>query len=123
MVVIKKQSRGFLRYEMFKRLNTGGSNLEPQEIRNCSARMVGEHGVHFYAFLVEMASMTPFKECAAYSRSARRALRGAGVRVNRELPQLSSSSKTATASSCITRIAACSNGSYSVRFLMVIVSP
>jgi len=33
-VIIKRQSKGFLRYEMFKRLNTGGSNLEPQEIRN-----------------------------------------------------------------------------------------
>lgn len=66
MVVIKKQSRGFLRYEMFKRLNTGGSNLEPQEIRNCSARMVGEQGVKFYAFLVEMANFAAFKECAAY---------------------------------------------------------
>jgi len=66
MVVIKKQSRGFLRYEMFKRLNTGGSNLEPQEIRNCSARMVGEQGVTFYAFLVELANIDPFAECAAF---------------------------------------------------------
>lgn len=66
MVVIKKQSRGFLRYEMFKRLNTGGSNLEPQEIRNCSARMVGDRGVEFYGFIVELANFAPFKECAAY---------------------------------------------------------
>lgn len=66
MVVIKKQSRGFLRYEMFKRLNTGGSNLEPQEIRNCSARMVGEKGVEFYSFLVELANTNAFKACAEH---------------------------------------------------------
>src|SRR5690606_10437170 len=39
VVVIKRQSRSFLRYEMFKRLNTGGANLSAQEIRNCSSRM------------------------------------------------------------------------------------
>ena len=39
-VIIKKQSQGFLKYEMFKRLNTGGSILSSQEIRNCSLRML-----------------------------------------------------------------------------------
>jgi len=65
-VVIKKQSRGFLRYEMFKRLNTGGSNLEPQEIRNCSARMLGEVGVEFYNFLVRLSQNEDFSACAEY---------------------------------------------------------
>lgn len=62
-VLIKRQSKSFLRYEMFKRLNTGGSGLEPQEIRNCSARMLGENGIQFYAFLKEKASYAPFKNC------------------------------------------------------------
>jgi hypothetical protein len=66
-VVIKKQSQGFLRYEMFKRLNTGGANLEPQEIRNCSARMVGEVGINFYNFLVELSeSQNFFALCTEY---------------------------------------------------------
>jgi hypothetical protein len=65
-VVIKKQSKGFLRYEMFKRLNTGGSNLEPQEIRNCSARMLGDVGVEFYSFLVKMTQNKDFSACAEY---------------------------------------------------------
>lgn len=65
-VVIKKQSRGFLKYEMFKRLNTGGSNLEPQEIRNCSARMLGDEGVRFYSFLVKQSNNEDFAACADY---------------------------------------------------------
>ncbi|MFB2917182.1 DUF262 domain-containing protein [Aerosakkonema funiforme] len=62
-VIIKRQSESFLRYEMFKRLNTGGAFLEPQEIRNCSARMVGESGIKFYAFIQQKASYPAFTNC------------------------------------------------------------
>lgn len=62
-VVIKRQSKSFLRYEMFKRLNTGGEILAPQEIRNCSARMVGENGINFYEFLRQQASHPAFINC------------------------------------------------------------
>jgi hypothetical protein len=62
-VIIKKQSKSFLRYEMFKRLNTGGSILAPQEIRNCSSRMVGEKGIQFYTFLQKMANHPAFVIC------------------------------------------------------------
>ncbi|MBL8329893.1 MAG: DUF262 domain-containing protein [Rubrivivax sp.] len=65
-VVIKKQSKGFLRYEMFKRLNTGGANLEPQEIRNCSSRMLGERGIAFYNTLVKLSQQDDFAACADY---------------------------------------------------------
>ncbi len=65
-VIIKRQSKGFLRHEMFKRLNTGGSNPGPQEIRNCSARMVGEEGIQFYAFLVKLTQDADFAACAEY---------------------------------------------------------
>jgi hypothetical protein len=60
-IVIKRQSKSFLRYEMFKRLNTGGALLSPQEIRNCSARMLGNQGAAFYAFLKELADLPAFK--------------------------------------------------------------
>jgi len=59
-VVIKRQSKYFLRYEMFKRLNTGGSLLSPQEIRNCSARMLDERGAEFYSFIQTLAKLDFF---------------------------------------------------------------
>ncbi|MGB7443017.1 MAG: DUF262 domain-containing protein [Coleofasciculaceae cyanobacterium] len=62
-VVIKRQSKSMLRYAMFKRLNTGGAILDPQEIRNCSARMVGENGIRFYSFIQEKASHPAFMNC------------------------------------------------------------
>ena len=60
-VIIKRQSRGFLRYEMFKRLNTGGSELSEQEIRNCSARIFGAAGVQFYEFLMRLSQQPAFE--------------------------------------------------------------
>jgi hypothetical protein len=62
-IIIKRQSKSFLKYEMFKRLNTGGSLLSPQEIRNCSVRMLGTDGTQFYQFLQELAQKEHFLEC------------------------------------------------------------
>jgi hypothetical protein len=62
-IVIKRQSSSMLRYEMFKRLNTGGSILAPQEIRNCTARMLSEPGTKFYEFLQTCAASEPFQIC------------------------------------------------------------
>ncbi len=62
-VIVRRQSKTFFRYEMFKRLNTGGSELSAQEIRNCSARMMGDVGVRFYNFLKELAVIPDFVEC------------------------------------------------------------
>lgn len=63
MVIIQRQSSPQLRYEMFKRLNTGGTLLSSQEIRNCSARMVGDQGIEFYEFLIECSKNTHFSTC------------------------------------------------------------
>jgi hypothetical protein len=63
MIVVKRQSKSFLRYAMFKRLNTGGAALAPQEIRNCSARMIGEAGDRFYSFLQDCSSTESFRIC------------------------------------------------------------
>ena len=63
MVMIQRQSSYQLRFEMFKRLNTGGALLAPQEIRNCSARMVGNAGIKFYSFIKECVSFSSFATC------------------------------------------------------------
>lgn len=57
--IINKTGDAFVKYEMFKRLNTGGSMLSAQEIRNCSSRMV-EGGKIFYDAIQEMASYQSF---------------------------------------------------------------
>lgn len=62
-VVIKRQSTANLRYSMFKRLNTGGSELSSQEIRNCTSRMAGKAGTAFYAFLQKCAAHDDFVAC------------------------------------------------------------
>lgn len=61
-VIIKRQSSQFLRYEMFKRLNTGGSKLSDQDIRNVNARMLGEAGATFYTRLAEAAHFGSFRK-------------------------------------------------------------
>ena len=45
------------------RLNTGGAILSPQEIRNCSARMLGDDGTRFYSFLQHKAQTESFMTC------------------------------------------------------------
>lgn len=62
-VVIKRQSTPNLRYSMFKRLNTGGSELLPQEVRNCTSRMAGPAGSDFYNFIQKCAKHPDFMDC------------------------------------------------------------
>lgn len=57
--IINKSGDAFVKYEMFKRLNTGGSLLSAQEIRNCSSRMV-DGGDVFYDAIQEMAKHPAF---------------------------------------------------------------
>jgi hypothetical protein len=64
-IVVKRQSSKKLRYEMFKRLNTGGAPLSEQEIRNVSARMLGDDGNQFYDYLMERAKFPGFSTCVA----------------------------------------------------------
>ncbi|MCO5163523.1 MAG: DUF262 domain-containing protein [Mesorhizobium sp.] len=63
-IIIKKSGDQFVKYEMFKRLNTGGSLLSAQEIRNCSSRMI-DGGEVFYSALQNLASYPAFSGAIA----------------------------------------------------------
>lgn len=63
-IIIKKQGNSYVKYELFKRLNTGGSLLSAQEIRNCSSRMV-EGGEQFYKHVQNLAKDENFKGAIA----------------------------------------------------------
>ncbi len=58
-VVIRKQGEELIKYELFKRLNTGGALLSAQEIRNCSSRMIAG-GENFYKNIQELAKYPSF---------------------------------------------------------------
>lgn len=49
-----------LRYQMFKRLNTGGETLSDQEVRNCTLRLLGDR---FLRFIKELNANTDFRTC------------------------------------------------------------
>lgn len=68
-IIIKKSGNQFVKYEMFKRLNTGGSLLSAQEIRNCSSRMI-EGGENFYSALQRMAEHESFVSATSRLPSA-----------------------------------------------------
>tara|TARA_R110000787_G_scaffold279201_1_gene389240 strand:+ start:668 stop:1726 length:1059 start_codon:yes stop_codon:yes gene_type:complete len=59
-VIIRKSGEELVKYELFKRLNTGGALLSAQEIRNCSSRMIAG-GEDFYRTIQNLAANTNFK--------------------------------------------------------------
>jgi len=63
MYVIKKESPKRIKYDMFKRLNTGGSLLEAQEIRNSTIRFLSEN---FIDFIQRLAFDKHFANCISY---------------------------------------------------------
>lgn len=57
--IIKKESDTSTKYELFQRLNTGGSQLSDQEVRNCLLIMLNED---FYKILVDISKDQNFNE-------------------------------------------------------------
>lgn len=57
IVIIDKASDKFAQYEMFQRLNTGGSHLSSQEIRNCLLIM---NDVDSAKYFKELSEYEPF---------------------------------------------------------------
>lgn len=64
IIIIDKSSDEFAQYEMFQRLNTGGSHLSPQEIRNCILVMKNEE---IYKKLKEMSEYENFRRAIPIS--------------------------------------------------------
>jgi len=62
--IIKKESDKQAKYELFSRLNTLGTSLSPQEVRNCILIMVDRS---FFEWLGELANYAPFQTCIALS--------------------------------------------------------
>ncbi len=60
MEVLRRESDKHLRYHMFKRLNTGGELLSPQEIRNCTIRLLDNT---FNEFLKRIVKDPDFETC------------------------------------------------------------
>lgn len=58
IIIIDKSSDEFAQYEMFQRLNTGGTHLSPQEIRNCILVMKNEQ---IYKLLKNFSDIECFK--------------------------------------------------------------
>ena len=59
--IIKESSQNTdAKYEMFQRLNTGGTNLSPQELRNCLLIMINRN---FYLLINELNANDAFQNC------------------------------------------------------------
>ena len=65
--IILRESSDDSKYELFQRLNTGGSQLSPQEIRNVITIMIDPA---FYEWIVELSRDENFQLCASLSDRA-----------------------------------------------------
>jgi uncharacterized protein with ParB-like and HNH nuclease domain len=62
MEIIKHESDPLAKFEVFQRLNSGGSLLTGQEFRNCILIMLNKE---FYEWLEKLSTDRDFKECLA----------------------------------------------------------
>jgi len=63
--IIKRESEGDTKFELFQRLNTGGSRLSDQEVRNCMLLMLNSDAFNWLKYLSSYESFvqsTPISE-------------------------------------------------------------
>jgi len=71
--VLRKGINPEMKYHMFKRLNTGGERLTPQEIRNCTIRLIDDRFINFIQRLKSTSSFQAVvTSCIAKKRSEKR---------------------------------------------------
>ncbi len=58
--IILRQSDPSAQYELFQRINTGGSGLTPQELRNCMLISINKDT---YRWLSDLTKFEPFQQC------------------------------------------------------------
>ncbi|OFL22331.1 hypothetical protein HMPREF2780_02295 [Streptococcus sp. HMSC062B01] len=59
VIIVKKESDSNTKYELFQRLNTGGTQLSGQEVRNCLMIMTS---MDFYTLIKELSEDIKFSE-------------------------------------------------------------
>ncbi len=70
--IIKRESQADTRFELFQRLNTGGSKLSEQEVRNCMLLMINKKAFNFLEecsnnqFFIGSTPLTERKEAVSY---------------------------------------------------------
>lgn len=62
--IVVKESDEMVKYELFQRLNTGGSIATPQEVRNCILLMLNKD---LYELMRSLADYESFRSCIALS--------------------------------------------------------
>ncbi|WP_175771972.1 DUF262 domain-containing protein [Paraburkholderia phenazinium] len=62
--IVLKESDESAKYDLFQRLNTGGSELSPQEVRNCLLVMINKS---FFEWMKELPKYEPFIVTTALS--------------------------------------------------------
>ena len=65
--ILKKESDPLAKYELFQRLNTGGTKLSEQEVRNCTAVMLDPS---FHSWLMSLASHKSFIKTTCQTEQA-----------------------------------------------------
>lgn len=64
IIIVKKESDDKTKYELFQRLNTGGTRLSSQEVRNCLMIMTNRK---LYDFIRELDECEAFQACVPIS--------------------------------------------------------
>lgn len=65
--ILKRESHQSAKFELFQRLNTGGSPLSEQEVRNCTMVMINPS---FYSWLQDLAGYGDFSKAVAVTDNA-----------------------------------------------------
>jgi len=67
--ILKRSTDEYSKYDLFQRLNAGGTIAEPQEVRNCAVIMAN---AEFFAYLKDLAENPEFKSVSRITDSGTR---------------------------------------------------